>query len=121
MPVDKRRPEVITEIPDTPICGIYALVDSAGKRYIGSSKNIRQRMLAHKTHMNVLLRDGADGFLNPGLREAVQAGEKFHCEILASFNCAMEQPELREIERLFINKFGGYENTYNHSVIRHKI
>ena len=121
MPVKKRGAELIIGIPDSPVCGIYALADSAGKRYIGSSQNIRQRVLSHKYHMNAFLRDGEDGFLNPAMKEAVKAGESFRCEVLAAFHCAMERSELREVERLFINKFGGYENTYNYSVILHKV
>lgn len=121
MPIRKAGTEPITGIPDCPVCGIYSLSDSSGKRYIGSSQDIRQRVLSHKYNMNAFLREGENGFLNPAMKEAIISGEVFRCEVLASFNCAMERSELREIERLFINKFGGYENTYNYSVILHKV
>lgn len=111
----------IIDIPAAPVCGIYSLVDNNGKRYIGSSKNIKQRVLSHSFHMNNFAREGKDGFLNPSLEKAVADGLFFRCEVLAEFHCSMSKDELREIERIFINKFGGIQNTHNYQPINHKI
>lgn len=112
---------MISDIPASSFGGIYSLVDDNGKRYIGSSKNIQQRVQSHKFHMNRYLRDGADGYLNPAIEKAVTLGLRFRCEVLAVFNCDMTATERREIERIYIAKFGGYEALYNHCVISHKI
>ena len=112
---------MISNIPPAPVCGIYALIDDNGKRYIGSSKNIKQRVYSHKCHINSYLRDGADGFINPAIKDAVKRGLRFRCEVLAEFSCDMKAEELREIERIFIEKFGGVQSLYNYSVISHKI
>ena len=112
---------MISNIPASSFGGIYSLVDDNGKRYIGSSKNIRQRVKSHKSHINTYLRDGVDGFVNPAIKKAVKQGLRFRCEVLAVFNCDMTETERREIERIYIAKFGGYEALYNYCVISHKI
>lgn len=117
----KRKPPLIAGIPEAPVCGVYALIDDDGKRYIGSSKNIRRRMIQHNTYMNVCRRDGHSGFLNGDIEKAVNACHTFRCEVLASFACPMTPDELREIERVFIDKFGGCKATYNQLPINHKI
>lgn len=111
----------ISDIPESEFCGIYALVDTKGKPYIGSSKNIRRRVLQHNTYMNACLRTGHSGFLNQNIETALLNGECFSCKILATFSCNMSSNELREIERVFIGKFGGCGETYNVSPISHKI
>lgn len=105
--------ELISNIPDTSICGIYSLVDSKGKRYIGSSKNISQRLQQHRNSIRRCLSTGRDAFMNQSMQAAVLAGERFRCEILATFSCDMSTTELQQIERVFIKKFGGVDGTYN--------
>lgn len=112
---------IISDVPTVAFGGIYSLIDENGKRYIGSSKNIKSRVSFHNTHFKNFLRDGADGFVNPAIKDALKNGSRFRCEVLASFNCELSSRELREIERVFIAKFGGYDALYNCSVISHKI
>lgn len=112
---------MIDNAPSTPICGIYALIDNNGKRYIGSSKNIKNRVYFHNIHFKLFLRDGVDGYVNPAMKEALANGLRFRCEVLASFNCDMSSRELREVERVFIAKYGGIDALYNYSVIAHKV
>lgn len=112
---------IISNAPTTAFGGIYSLIDENGKRYIGSSKNIKKRVAFHSLHFKLFLRDGADGYVNPAMKDALKKGCRFRCEVLASFNCELSSKELREIERVFIVKYGGYDVLYNHSIIPHKI
>lgn len=111
----------IDNIPTGQISGIYALIDNEGKCYIGSSKNIQQRVKQHRSTMSMTLNLGHSVSINPLMEQAVKDGKTFRCEVLAQFNCEMTREELREIERIFIKKAGGIGNTYNQSVISHKI
>lgn len=117
----RRKPSIISNIPESDICGVYALEDSKGRVYIGSSKNIRSRCIQHKTYMNICKETGHSGFLNEKIERAVLGGEVFSCKVLGSFSCEMSSAELREVERLFIQKFGGIENTYNKLGIAHRV
>lgn len=110
----------IADIPLESFGGIYSLVDEKGKRYIGSSKDIRKRVQFHQTHINLFLRDGVDGYINPSIAEAITLGIKFRCEVLARFYCDLTDREKREIERVFIKKYGGIDSTYNVLPIVHK-
>lgn len=117
----REKPDLISNIPKAYICGIYALEDSKGKVYIGSSKDVRSRCLAHRSYMNVCKDTGHSGFLNEDIEKAVLSGERFSCKVLATFDCEMSSDELREIERIFIQKFGGLDNTYNKAKITHRV
>ena len=112
---------VIYNIPKEPVCGIYSLTDSTGKMYIGSSSDIRRRVREHRFHINSYLREGIDGVLNPKMKAAVANGERFRCDVLASFSCPMSNSEMREIERVFIHKFGDMASLYNCLPISHKV
>lgn len=112
---------IISDIPPVAFGGIYALIDNNGKMYIGSSKNIKQRVSSHQTHFKTYLRDGVDGFINPAMKEAMRNGLSFKCEVLAKFNCDLSSTERREIERIFISKFSKLKALYNYSVIIHKV
>lgn len=114
---------IVSNIPDDQICGVYALVDDNGMRYIGSSKNIKQRLAYHNYHMkNVLIsQDKQDWFINDKMQDAVRQGRRFTVEILAAFNCEMSTAELREIERVFIKKYSDISPLYNKAPIKHKI
>ena len=111
----------IDNIPTEQICGIYALIDNEGRQYIGSSKNIQQRVKQHRSTMSMTLNLGHSVSINPLMEQAVKEGKSFRCEVLAQFHCDMTRDELREIERIFIKKAGGIGVTYNQSVISHRV
>lgn len=111
---------LITNIPTVKICGVYSLTDGDGGMYIGSSKDIQKRCRKHLTNINSYLREGINGFLNPKMKDAVLRGASFRCDVLAQFNCAMSPVELREVERLFIQKYKD-RVCYNCMNIIHKV
>ena len=111
----------IKNIPEYSGIGVYALVDENGKRYIGSSKNVQRRIKQHNTHMNVFFRDGHSGFLNPKIEQALSSGAVFSCEVLCEIHSDVSKYELEEIERIFLNKYGGYDECYNFIPIKHRV
>lgn len=111
----------ILDIPEYNGAAVYSLVDEEGKRYIGSTTHLRSRIKQHNTHMRIVIRDGHDGFLNQKIENAVLNGAKFRCEILAKIYGEITKHELEEIERIFIKRYGGIDNTYNFIPIKHKV
>lgn len=103
----------ILNIPETNFGGVYALVDQKGKKYIGSSKDIKKRIIFHDTHIKEYLQNGRDGYLNYKMQKAIDDGAVFRCEILATFLCEMSSKEMRAIERVFVEKYGGIKDLYN--------
>ena len=77
--------------------GVYRITNTEnGKRYYGSSKNLRQRWCEHKSDMRLGKHE------NPGIREdAVTYGmEAFEFEPLVY----CPESEMKELEARFINK-----------------
>lgn len=108
-------------IPDYNGAGVYALVDEYNKKYIGSSIHVRDRIKRHKSCMLSSLRDGHNCFLNPKIERALHLGAVFSCEVLCEVHSDVSRYELEEIERIFLDKFGGFDGTYNYKPIRHRV
>lgn len=105
--------ELIRNIPDHEACGVYALVDENGKVYIGSSKNIRKRMIQHNSNLNKILLGYKPGTVaSIKLSNAVLSGHIFSCSILKE--CDPDSIDAMHIlENEYIIYYGGVENTYN--------
>ena len=94
--------------------GIYSLVDQDGKRYIGQSKHIQNRLHQHRQGLNQVLRNSGRGEACSGLVKAVEEGKRFKVEILKKFeNSETSTDELRYWEDFYIKKYGGYDKLYN--------
>lgn len=104
------------EIPDYEGPGIYSITDENGKRYIGSSKNIKRRMFAHNTSMARARNESGIGAINKEMDSAIKSGISFHVEILHKFEGGCSFYDLVEAEREYIDYFGGTKNTYNDMV-----
>lgn len=113
--------EPILNVPEYNGAAVYALVDENGKRYIGSTVHLKNRIKQHSTYMRTAIRDGHSGFLNAKLENALLKGTIFKCEILAKVNVEITKKELEEMERIFLKHFGGIENTYNHIPLKHRV
>lgn len=99
---------------------VYALVDDMGKKYIGSTMNLETRLKFHDTHINVLLRDGKDGFVNGKMEDAILHGMKFHVEILEKLPYGISIEDLNNKEYYYLEKEGGCDSTYNMQPIKLK-
>ena len=111
---------VLNNIPDYNGCGIYALIGSDGKYYIGSAKNVNRRIKSHFDCMKRVLKFGHDAFISSNLENAVIGGITFKAKILAAFPETITKMELEEIERIFIEKFKKI-GVYNLKAIKHRI
>ena len=105
--------ELIRNIPDHKIAGVYALVDENGKAYIGSSVNIQLRMQTHLNNMRSILRNRESGLISQKLGKAVLEGHTFECVVLEELPDP-DTIDLHFVEQQYISLFGGVKNTYNH-------
>ncbi len=112
---------IIIDIPKYNGAAIYALVDQNNKRYVGSTNHLNRRIKTHRCFMNMVLTKGENGFVNPKLTTAIKNGSIFMCEVLAYIKTELSKNEAEEIERVFIQHFGGIENTYNVFPIKNKV
>lgn len=92
--------------------GIYAILVDNLVMYVGKSKNIRERALAHIYAMQESVTKIMMG-KNPGkkykvLAEAILQG--YNLEIVTVTNCELER--LDDLEMEYINEFGAPLNTY---------
>lgn len=92
--------------------GIYAILVDNLVMYVGKSKNIRERALAHIYAIQESVTNITMG-KNPGkkyriLAEAILQGYNF--EIVTVTNCEFER--LDELEMEYINELGAPLNTY---------
>ncbi len=110
--------DVFGTIPNYSGTAIYALVDDQGKKYIGSSTDLKRRLLFHASHVKTLLRDGNDGFLCSKMQEAILAGRKFRVEVLEMLPSEISKEELNNKEYYWLEKEGGLEATYNMKPIK---
>ena len=86
-------------------CGVYRIVNTEnGKRYYGSSKNLRKRWCDHKSEMRL----GTHG--NPGIKEdaAIHGEAAFEFEVL----CYCKPEERKRFEGVLIDQNLG-EGCYN--------
>lgn len=71
----------IDKVSDYDGAAVYALVDRNGKKYIGSSTNLKKRIAEHVRNMELIL-DGNSHIYNKQLTEYIQSGGTFTLEIL---------------------------------------
>lgn len=108
----------ISFIPDFQGPGVYALIGTDGNWYIGSSKNIHERVKRHRLCMRMTLKHGHSAFVSDKLEDALHRGVTFDCRVLATFGEDLSKQEIEEIERVFIKKHHAFYNTQN---INHKV
>ncbi len=98
--------EVISNIPDYEGVGIYAVVDENGIMYIGSSVNVKRRLLWHSK--NIPLNRSSTK-----LWKAYQEGHKFKAEIIEKLGYGISKLYLLQREEYYIKKFETVAKGYN--------
>ena len=76
-----------------------------GKVYIGSAKNVCDRIKQHDQYMR-------KGWCNNKFQEDIDKGHKFTCEIVEQYD-SITLLELRERELYFVRKYNCYDDGYN--------
>ena len=111
--MNRKIPEeqhIIKYIPDYDGAGIYALVNIFnGKMYVGSSTNIRQRIIFHDAQLR-------NGYHNSHFKDALKEGARFTVIILEKFN-EPTRFELLKRERYYVGLFNSREDGYNRNPI----
>ena len=98
----------IKDIPDYTGIGVYALVGSSGRVYIGSSVDVHQRIIQHCCNFRA-------GRASQKLQQAYDRGETFTAKVLHYLPDGITRGELRDLEWSEIRKAGGVGNTYNNA------
>lgn len=93
-------------IPTYKGIGVYALIDTQGRMYIGSTQNIYKRIQAHQSSLS-------RGTHTKALQKAFDAGEVFSCQVLETLPYGTTRYQLRERELYYIRKYGTEQNGYN--------
>lgn len=96
----------IKNIPSYSGAGVYALVDTKGRKYIGSTINVHRRI---QQHCGALRYRKA----HKKLQEAFNRGETFTAEVLHCLPETVTIGELRQLEHAEMMKLGGPKGTYN--------
>ncbi len=92
----------IINIPEYDGIGVYALINNqTGKMYIGSSQNIHQRIIQHKSSPP------------SGIKEDIQQGNMFSVRILEMLPYGCNQFELFNRESYYIQKYDTLNKGYN--------
>ena len=104
-----KKPEndrTIISYPDYTGPGIYMIKNIVnGKVYIGSSKNIMQRIRMHETAFS-------RAYCNRKIKEDVLKGHKFIAEIIEK--CGdITRYDLRRKEKYYVNIYGSLTSGYN--------
>ena len=90
--------EVISNIPDYDGIGVYSITDTeTGKTYIGSSKNVKKRIIQHAQGLK-------KGRGNKALCKAYEQGHMLKCEILEKIPWGVNTYFLLDRERFFIER-----------------
>lgn len=97
--------------------GVYALVDTKGKKYIGSSENVAHRIMIHEKQMQKVKEGKHTKCVNEKIKAAVLAGEIFTAHIIKEMPYDSNLYDLLEMERNALKNAGGIERTYNKSPI----
>lgn len=108
-----KKPPIISNIPDYNGAAVYALIDDKGKAYIGSTLHLKMRIMQHNSMMRTVCPGSRNGLVNSKIASAILEGRTFRCKVLVKVYEQVSKHELEDIERVFINHFGGNENTYN--------
>ena len=92
---------------------VYSLIDENGKKYIGSTVNLRRRLKAHASSIRLVQRKGMDAFISDAMADAVRAGHTFRWSVLETFPADIPDGILRLAELRHIEKAGGIDSLYN--------
>lgn len=96
------KSKFITNIPEYDGIGVYALINNqTGKMYIGSSQNIRQRIIQHKSSQP------------SALKEDIQQGNTFSVKILEMLPYGCNQFDMFNREAHFIQHYDTLNTGYN--------
>lgn len=96
------RSNFIINIPEYYGIGVYSLINNqTGKMYIGSSQNIHQRIIQHKSSPP------------SALKEDIQHGNTFSVKILETLPYGCNQFELFNRESYYIQKYDTLNKGYN--------
>lgn len=99
--------EAIKNVPDYNGIGVYALIDDVdGKRYIGSSKNIRKRIRQHDYALR-------KGMASKKLSDAYSKGHTFTFELIEKIDYGHNAIYVCERELYYINLFDSVDNGLN--------
>ena len=98
--------ELIKNIPVYDGPGVYALTDETGKRYIGSSVNVRARIKAHASALR-------GGRASEKLQAAVKSGRTFIAEVLEEVPYGSSRHDLFRLEHKWLMHFDSVLNGYN--------
>lgn len=94
--------EYITDIPEYNGIGVYALVNNQNvKMYIGSSQNIRQRIIQHKCSPP------------SAVKKAIQQGDTFSVKILEKLPYGCNQFDMFNRESYYIQYYDALNKGYN--------
>ena len=96
----------IGNIPEYCGIGVYRLVGSSGRVYIGSSVDVQQRIKQHCWALR-------NGKANRKIQKAFNNGETFTAEILHRLPDWITRGELIGLESKELRKAGGTDNTFN--------
>ena len=98
--------EPIKNIPVYDGPGVYALTDETGKRYIGSSVNVRARIKAHASALRA-------GRGPEKMQTAVMSGSHFIAEVLEEVPYGASRHDLFRLEHKWLIHFDSVRNWYN--------
>lgn len=98
--------EPIKNIPVYDGPGVYALTDETGKRYIGSSVNVRARIKAHASALRA-------GRGPEKMQTAVMSGSHFIAEVLEEVPYGASRHDLFRLEHKWLMHFDSVRNGYN--------
>jgi len=95
----------IKNIPDYTGIGVYAIINNrTGKKYIGSSKNVRKRIKQHLTNYS------------KSMTEDIESGDTFSVEILEKLPYGSNQFEMFGRESYYIESFKTLTEGYHRHV-----
>ena len=104
----------MNQIPEYNGPGIYALIDQYGKKYIGSSIHVHDRLKGHMFNIRRIRKQGyVDGGISSKLGAAVVSGSVFRCEVLEMIEEHATEEYIGEREKAWLAREGGQDNTYN--------
>lgn len=98
----------IRNVPDYCGIGIYALVGSSGRVYIGSSINVQQRVMQHCYALR-------EGRANWKIQQAFDSGETFTAKVLHYLPDGISRGELIDLEFRELKNAGGIKECFNNA------
>ena len=105
--------QIIHNIPDYDGPGVYALIDQNGKRYIGSSKHVRRRIIYHHITFRRILKSGTAPHTGKKIIDGVLSGNQFTAVLLEKLPEGGCYYDLMDLEKKALEECGGCANTYN--------